>query len=294
MPTDNEREPIITEKRALEILEVKKSTLKRMVKQWGIPVILGPGGKDDRHYYQSHILEIKDNKEFLPGHGVMDRINILAARQNTLIRHVRQIAESCGLAHLGYVPSDLTITSLYETAQSSIGVYLSKRPSENFLESWLATVPLLTEHEYQRLVGIYKGDPHPWRAFYRLTEELIASLNVHMDLKVNRAYEKYRIRLLLCLDRIRFSAKTLILLDNPKANTSRAMSDLLQELTPGSEEIQLDRALSELDTQDIDPELAARALHDEATIISLRGRGRLLLGPQEPEGPPRSRRPPGE
>lgn len=285
------RDLVVSEKKALELLEVKKGTFRKLLTMWGVLPTKGPPGSEGRHYYQSQILEMRDNKEFLPGHSIVDRINILAARQQTLFRQVRQIAEATGLVHLETDITDSMLVNLYESAVSSTGTYLKKRPTQSFLDSWLTAVPLLTEQEFQRLAGIYKGDPHPWRVFYRLTDELIISLNLHLDMNIDREFERYRTRLILCLDRIRFSARTFILLDNPRADPTTALAHLLQIPGPGSPETQLDRNIEELRTEEIDPQKAIQNLLDSATAEEVRSMARRPLdlrgsGDRPPPHPP--------
>lgn len=284
---------VVSEKKALELLEVKKGTFRKLLMMWGVTPTKGPAGSEGRHYYQSQILEMRDNKQFLPGHSIVDRINILAARQQTLFRRVRQIAEATGLIHLESDITDSMLVNLYEAAVSSTGTYLKKRPTQTFLDSWLSAVPMLTEQEFQRLAGIYKGDPHPWRVFYRLTDELIASLNLHLNMSLDREFERYRIRLLLCLDRIRFSARTFILLDNPRADPTSALAELMQIPGPGSPETQLDRSIEELKIEELDTQKAVQNLLDAATAEEVRSMARRQLDPRGSVDPPPTRPPSG-
>lgn len=254
---------VVDEKKALEILGVKPSTLRSLVRSGMLEQIRYNRGRI-RRYHLAELLALRasriHNKTLVL--DIRSEVISLASKVQTMARDLYLMAQQLGLPHIGYSPSDAVLSSLYQVALSITGSSGKKRHTVRFLNQWLSSVPLLTDQEYRRLAKLYPGEDYPWRSFYLATEEMVQSLGVHFNLESKEMMEVMRTRLILCLDRIRTSALVILAIKEPKSDPLRRLMEVVKSplLTDPSFETQ--RVLQDLQIEKMDPDISVSEMLD--------------------------------
>lgn len=265
---------IVTEEKALEILRLSRSTLRRYAREGLLDRVPSPKGSRWMYYLdQVEVLRAGRKKDLLTGYSLQERLNIMTSEINNLRRNQRLIAEAVGLGHLEYHPPDRMLSALYESALLLQGTFRSKRPTMATMENWLSSVTLLTDAEYRRLAGLYQEDDHPWRPFYQVTEELIRAVGMHYDLEIDADMIRYRDRLDLCLDRIRASAHIFLAVADPRSDPKATFASLTQSpLAHNDPALRAMQDLQALGGPSVDANKAITDLHDFAQAEASAGR----------------------
>jgi len=200
---DHKKDVLIPEKRALEVLKMRKAHLQVLVKTGFLPCY-SQGGKRFYHINQIHQLARSKAQELATGMSLPERVELLAAEVRKLMRTMRNMAHILGLPHLDFDPTDDELSRLYEEASSRIDRYTGTvHPSNQFVDNWLSVIPRLTESEFRRLSRMYPEDPHPWRVIWLLTEQMQLSLGHYHAREIDLDALTRRHRLSLALDVLR-------------------------------------------------------------------------------------------
>jgi predicted site-specific integrase-resolvase len=125
----DKNELVVNENRALEILGVKRSTLRALVRSGMLDPMRSDHGRI-RQYYVSELLALRAARvrSRTLVFDLREEVMSVAAQVQNLSRDLRLMAQQIGLPHIGYAPTDVTLANLYRVALTVKGTTASTRP----------------------------------------------------------------------------------------------------------------------------------------------------------------------
>lgn len=222
-----ERAPVlISEEQALEILNVKRATLQRWVRQGDINCVRRCKGRV-RAYYQEQIKEYADAHRNYKQVNVREQVALLLCEQRRIRRMLVVLSHHLKIPHLTADFSEKQISELYEAATAQddgmIGV---RRPDDVFVDAWIKVVPRLGVFEFRTMRRLHPNDANPWIHFLRVTEDLTRALACQRDRRDRRQDMRY-LQMLLCHGFIRKAACEYTAIETPWKKPSDSVEDLL-------------------------------------------------------------------
>lgn len=258
----DENDRLIPEDHAMELLRWKRSKLRRQVELYDIPH--QRKGKE-RYYPLAPITRLAHitKQEFLNGVALPERVEWLTLRVREQNRLLRNLAQTLGFAHVFWQPSDQTLAGLYTKAFSMINKYGDARvPKAHTVNRWLGVVARLTAQEFHSMNRLYKADPHPWRPFWTVSNQMRHALKTHHSIPIQEENVILAHRISLAIDALERAVMVYIGVISPNADFHRVMLDALQYPDMRIQDVELQQLVA--DEEGIgDPQKSADELIDE-------------------------------
>lgn len=218
---------MIPEERAMEMLRMKRSLLRSLARSADLQC---HRSKNSMYYSLAEIEKMAQarSRTFQDEVVLPERVELLQLEVRRLHRLMRNIAHVLGFVHAFWEPTDAELYGAYEKANALLNRYgANKAPSEHMVNTFLAVVSRLTEHEFRRMHNRYRNDAHPWRPFWQVCEQMLHALHTKSVANLDQDNSALRHRIYLCIDVLRRGIYVYCALVRPDQDFRRTMSEAL-------------------------------------------------------------------